>query len=97
MRILGASLSADDIVPFFQHPSDPSLKVHVLLDVCHMLKLASHSIIIDGQGKMVRWSYWQELYKLQEAEGLHLGKKQFQGSEASVKFINKYWTVCLTS
>ena len=45
-----------------------------------MLKLvrntiAKSSILIDTDGKQIRWHYLEELQKLQDKEGLRLGNK----------------------
>ena len=37
MADLGASLAPPNITPHFLHPADHSIKVYVLLDMCHML------------------------------------------------------------
>ena len=53
---LGASLNPESLVPSFSHPSIDGKKVHVLLDVYHMLKLvrnaaAEGGILVDSDGK----------------------------------------------
>ena len=80
MADLGASLAPPNITPHFPHPADHSIKVYVLLDVCHMLKLARNTlahggILEDDKKDTIRWSFFKELYDLQENEGLHLGNK----------------------
>lgn len=37
---LGCNIEYDELKPYFAHPSDPSVRVYCILDVCHMLKLA---------------------------------------------------------
>ena len=51
-----------------------------MYDSCHMLKLARNAIgdlksFVDGEGKLVRWQYFEELHKLQRDEGLKLANK----------------------
>lgn len=80
MKELGASLDAKDIVHCFEHPSDPTMKVFVLLDVCHMLKLTRNTlaqigILKNKDGQKIQWKYFEDLHKLQEKEGLRLGNK----------------------
>eukprot|EP00794_Sanderia_malayensis_P010340 gene10340-11415_t len=129
---LGANLDINDLCVSFPNPSQEENKVHIFLDICHMLKLirntlGEHGSLIDGDGKLICWSYINELHQLQDTEGLRLGKrlksthiqwrqhkmkvtlaaqtisasvadaiefcatnlhlKQFQGSEATVKYI----------
>ena len=80
MDDLGVQLDATDIQAHFCHPSDSNLKVHVIFDVCHMLKLvrnafAEGGIFLDPSGQKVKWSYLHELHKLQDTEGFHLANK----------------------
>ena len=75
MKLLGAKLDVDDLDPSFTHPGNANEKIHVILDVCHMLKLvrntlATQKIIIDGDGGMIRWELTEELHKIQDKEGL---------------------------
>ena len=77
---LGASLTTENLKPYFPHPVQPEKKVHILLDVCHMLKLIRNTlgdggIIVDGSGKKIFWKYIDDLHKLQDNEGLRLGNK----------------------
>ena len=46
IRALGATMDAQEMSPFFPHPADPSRKVHVILDVCHMLKLVCNAFAV---------------------------------------------------
>ena len=77
---LGANMHADDLTTHFKHPVDHSRNVHVLLDICHMLKLVRNSfatltILRDSENNIVSWKFIEELYKLQSEEGLHLANK----------------------
>ena len=79
MEDLGAVINPDNLKPFFPHPSDPSLRVKVLLDLAHGLKcvrniLASEKILRSPSG-LVEWSYIEKLHKIQEKEGLRAGNK----------------------
>ncbi len=61
------------------HPTTGE-EVFIVLDPCHMLKLARNALahlgtIVDGEGNTIRWQYIEELQKLQELEGLNLGNK----------------------
>ena len=82
LRALGVNLSTstDSLVPAFQHPSDPSCKINIFLDVCHMLKLVrntfgDYKVLYDPDGNEIKWQYLIELHNLQEKEGLHLTNK----------------------
>jgi len=44
----GAQLAATDLQAHFCHPSDSNLKVHVIFDVCHMLKLVRNAFAEGG-------------------------------------------------
>ena len=80
LKELGACLQTASLQASFVHPLDKNKKVHVLLDVCHMLKLVRNTlgalgILIDKDGNKIYWQYIVELQKLQDEEGLRLGNK----------------------
>ena len=80
LSTLGAKMKVPALNPSFQHPSDSNEKVHVFLDVCHMLKLVRNTfsdfgVLKDNNGECISWQYLVELHKLQEQEGLRLGNK----------------------
>ena len=80
MRHLGVNMTVTVQDHSFPHPADPSLKVYVVLDVCHMLKLLRNALsdirfLRTQDGRIVSWKYIEELNKLQEDEGLRLGNK----------------------
>ena len=67
------------MVTKFKHPSQ-DYYVYVILDICHMLKLARNALgsiksFYDKDGGEIQWSFFQQLYNLQEAEGFTLGNK----------------------
>ena len=77
---LGASLRVENLKPYFPHPVQSEKKVHIFLDVCHMLKLVRNTlgdggIMVDMCGKKIYWRYIENLHKLQDKEGLRLGNK----------------------
>lgn len=62
LKALGASMDPSNLEPSFKHTSDPSRRRHVLLNVCHMLKLVRNTlrecgIIKDEEGAMVEWAF----------------------------------------
>jgi hypothetical protein len=79
LRALGATLDVNNMRSSFAHPADPTQLVHVLLDVCHMLKLLRNTLADGGLLRTpngeICWKYIEELNKLQEMEGLRLGNK----------------------
>lgn len=80
LKELGVSLNPDDLNTSFPNPSLPSENIYVFLDVCHMIKLLRNGFSHFGQllnhaGQKIEWKYLEELQKLQEKEGLHLGNK----------------------
>lgn len=80
MKELGARLEPNNLKTYFPHPLEPNKKIHVLLDVCHMLKLVRNTlgqggILMDKDGSKIYWNYIVELQKLQDKEGLRLGNK----------------------
>ena len=80
LAALGALLKIPDVFPYFPQPSDPTQKIYVLFDVCHMLKLvrdtfADKGVLKDGEGQCISWQFLVDLHKVQEKEGLRLGNK----------------------
>lgn len=79
LKLLGASVEADKMLPSFPHPCDPSKRVCVFLDACHMLKLVRNTLSDQGRlhtpDGIVEWKYVEALHSLQEREGLRLGTK----------------------
>ena len=80
MQALGANLTIPNMQSWFPHPADPSIRVFIILDACHMLKLmrnclASYGVLKNEHGAKIKWNYIEQLHKLQEAEGLRLGNK----------------------
>ncbi|KAF4514120.1 UNVERIFIED_CONTAM: hypothetical protein B566_EDAN019065 [Ephemera danica] len=78
---LGASLHDPfNIKPFFPNPSDPSRRINIILDACHMVKLVrnclgEHKVLFDENGDVINWCFIEELLKLQTEEGLKLANK----------------------
>lgn len=77
---LGACLKDSNMVTWFPHPQDEKERIHVLLDVCHMLKLirntiAEKGILVDKDNGKILWQYVVDLHELQKTEGLRLGNK----------------------
>ena len=79
VSILGASLEPSNQICSFPHPSS-SQQVCIILDACHMLKLARNLLadkrtLIDSDGHEIKWEYFEALQKLQIQEGLRAGNK----------------------
>ncbi|KAB0801379.1 hypothetical protein PPYR_05733, partial [Photinus pyralis] len=75
--LLGCSLQYPNMQTMFQVGDD---KIHFFLDPCHMVKLVRNTfgdkkLMLDQNGNCIQWKYIDELMKLQETEGLHLGNK----------------------
>ena len=80
-ELLGCNFdgSYDKMTTSIIHPTTGE-NVFIILDPCHMLKLARNALahlgtIVDGDGNLIRWQHIEELKKLQEVEGLNLGNK----------------------
>ena len=77
-RGLGCNINAFD--GSFPHPSRPNKLLYVILDVCHMLKLARNALgdkgifYVNGQPSIF-WQLITELYNTQKDDVLHLGNK----------------------
>ena len=79
--ILGCNFngSYDEMTTSIIHPTTGE-EVFIILDPCHMLKLARNALahlgtIVDAEGNAIGWQHIEELQKLQELEGLNLGNK----------------------
>ena len=96
-ELLGCKFIAnyDEMVTSFKHPITRE-EVFVILDPCHMLKLARNALeaynsFVDGDGNVIEWQHIRELQKLQENEGLTLANKlsnqhiQFQKHKMNVR------------
>ena len=80
LRELGACLNPEALSTSFSHPLIQGDKIHVFLDVCHMLKLVRNSlaeggIMLDQERRKINWQYIKELENLQEKQGQRLGNK----------------------
>ncbi|KAK3927336.1 DNA transposase [Frankliniella fusca] len=80
LNALGVSYELlPQICPYFVHPSDPLLRVHVVFDHCSLLisvqnMWASSQGFLDKDGGSVLWRYVAELIKLLEAQALGLAQ-----------------------
>ena len=77
---LGPAINPLSLEPNFPNPAHSHDKIHVLLNVCHMLKLVRNTLAVKGllvdiEGNKILWQYVVELQKLQEKEGFRLGIK----------------------
>lgn len=71
LRELGCNIftdTYDNIINFFQHPTN-KYKVRVILDACHMLKLARNALsdykaFISYEGN-IKWQYFINLHNMQ--------------------------------
>ena len=80
LQILGVNLHHESIKPWFPHPCNGELKVYVLLDVCHALKLvrnilASQPHIKSPEDEEISWRFIEELHNVQVSEGTRAGCK----------------------
>ena len=80
-ELLGCNFdgSYDQMTTSIIHPTTGE-QVFIILDPCHMLKLARNALahlgtIVDGDGNMIKWHHIEKLEKLQEVEGLNLANK----------------------
>jgi hypothetical protein len=80
-KILGCTFgdSYDSISTKFKHPVTGE-DVFVILDACHMLKLARNALAFLGtictpDGEKIEWKFFNSLHLVQEQEGLKLGNK----------------------
>lgn len=80
IRELGAHLNINNMKPYFMHPENPTQKVQVILDACHMLKLLCNAFVSSLEfetedGRKIKCKYMEALNKLHEKEVLRLGNR----------------------
>ena len=80
LKSLGADLRHTSIQPWFPHPCNSEVKVYVLLDVCHALKLArnvlaSQPYVKSPDDEEISWKFIEELHSVQISEGTRAGCK----------------------
>ncbi len=80
LRKFGISFDPTCFQCSFPHPSDPTQKITVMLDACHLLKLARNTlsdlkVLIDPDGKQIKWDFVEKLHNIQTEEGLRAGNK----------------------
>ena len=73
------STTYDSMVTTFKHPSQ-NYNVYIILDPCHMLKLARNALASmgsfhDEDGGEIQWKFFHLLHSLQDEQGLKLGNK----------------------
>ena len=81
---LGCKMNVSELKTSFQHPQNPSSKVHVIFDVCHVIKLmrnllGDYKVIChqdkNGQLHPIQWQYIENLNNLQEDLGFSFANK----------------------
>ncbi len=77
---LGANFDPSSFCCTFPNPANPSHKVTVMLDACHLLKLArntlsDYKVLIDPDGQRIEWRFVENLHKVQQKEGLRAANK----------------------
>lgn len=65
---LGASLKPNELKPFFKNPAN-DMKIFIMFDACHMLKLVRNCIMNDGQlidseNHVIKWQHFERLEKV---------------------------------
>lgn len=80
LKKMGANFDPTSLKVTFPHPCDANQNVTVLLDPCHMVKLMRNAfsdlkVLVDPDGKEIKWEFIQSLQCLQGEEGLRAGNK----------------------
>lgn len=96
-RLLGANLTLNSkaFKPYFL--ASNGKRVYIIFDVSHMEKLVRNILgkygkLIDMDGKMIAWKYFEELVKLRRTEGFALTHKM---TEAHIQWRSKKMKVQL--
>ncbi len=80
LRKFGISFDPSCFQCSFPHPSDPTQRITVILDACHLLKLARNAlsdlkVLVDPDGKQIKWDFVEKLHNIQTEEGFRAGNK----------------------
>lgn len=85
--------------PYILDPADENRKIYIFLDPAHMLKLVRNSIatrnLVDGDGRVISWKYFESLYEAQTNLPWNLGNKltkahmQWERKKMSVKLASE--------
>ena len=74
-KLLGCKMKVSEIQPWFPHPQIGGEKIHVVFDICHMIKLmrnllGDYKVITSerngGKRHSVKWEYIQRLNEVQD-------------------------------
>lgn len=72
---LGCNIFPQNLVPYFTHPCDNTIRIYCMLDICHMVKLVRNALaekmLMSKSGKIC-WTYVQALDKTQNSKKLKL-------------------------
>lgn len=75
-KLLGADF--DNEKPYFFDPAEPTRKIYVIWDACHMLKLARNCLAskqLYHNGQRLNWEFIVRLYNLQCRSVVNFGNK----------------------
>ena len=80
LKKLGSSFDVSSLKSSFTHPSDVNQQVAVVLDPCHLIKLARNclsdlKVLVDPDGKRIEWEFIKKLEEVQKTEGMRAGNK----------------------
>lgn len=74
IKKIEAHLKVQNCIPYFTSEAQPSEKIFVMLDACHMIKLVRNVFVsqrkLKGDKGDIKFEYLESLYKLQNEQGL---------------------------
>lgn len=77
LKRLGCNFDPNNLKTHFKHPDNNS-NIHVIIDPCHLIKLCRNAFgeitLLSNTGD-IRFSYVEQLHKIQEAEGFKLANR----------------------
>lgn len=90
---------------YIYDPVKPEHKIYVLLDAAHLLKCARGCVatrnIVDGEGRIIKWKYFEAIYESQKSLPYNLGNKltkthmQWAKKKMSVKIAGETLNHCV--
>lgn len=101
-KMLGANFDylSTQFKPWIQNPAfpdEPNKRIYIFWDAAHMVKLVRNTlgdkkVLINNNGKQIKWNDIQTLQEIQESKGLHAANKLKQ---KHIRFYENKMNVCL--
>lgn len=75
---LGCILSPENLQPFFSHPRNSDVRIHCIMDPCHMIKLCRNclgEVQLSSNTGAISFDYVKKIHEIQNQENLKFANK----------------------